>query len=142
MWSQLSQIADSINATLVKPHTTNVQCHQANAADNNQSSDYCRINAFYPFVDHIVGELETRFSIQHEGLITVQNLLPLYMPKLTDRRIEKTKNYFSKHLDFSDKSNFDFKLARWKMKHAMETGSEQKGAMPDFMLLIFLTTPV
>lgn len=75
-------------------------------------SDYYRINVFYPFVDHIVGELETRFLIQHEGLITVQNFLPLYMPKLTDRRIKKTKNYFSKHLDFSDKSNFDFKLAR------------------------------
>ena len=85
-------------------------------------------------------------------IITIQNLFPLYMPKLTDRHIEKTKNYFSKHLDFSDKSNFDAKLTRWRMKHAMEPESEQEGAMPDCspqefpaihkVLLIFLTTPV
>ena len=86
---------------------------------------------FHPFIDHIVGKLETRFSVQHEGLITAQNLFPLYLPKLTDRHIEKIKNYFSKHLDFSEKSNFDAQLARWRMKHAMEPESEQEGAMPD-----------
>ncbi|CAH3133933.1 unnamed protein product, partial [Porites lobata] len=79
-----------------------VQRHRANAAHNDQPSDYYRINVFYPFIDHVVGELETRFSVQHEGLITAQNLFPLYLPKLTDRHIEKIKNYFSKHLDFSE----------------------------------------
>ena len=141
-----------INVTLVKPRTTTVQRHRANAGHNDQPSDYYRINVFYPFIDHVVGELETRFSIQHEGLIAAQNLLPLYLPKLTDRHIEKIKDYFSKHLDFSEKSNFDAELARWKMKHAMEPESEQEGAMPDCspqefpaihkVLSIFLTTPV
>ena len=70
--------------------------------------------------DHVVGELETRFSVQCEGLITAQNLFPLYLPKLTHRDIEKIKNYFSKHLDFSEKSNFEAELARWRMKHAMK----------------------
>ena len=152
MWSRISQVADSINVTLIKPRTTTVQRHRANAAHNDQPSDYYRINVFYPFIDHVVGELETRFSVQHEGLITAQNLFPLYLPKLTDRHIEKIKNYFSKHLDFSEKSNFDAELARWRMKHAMEPESEQEGAMPDCspqefpaihkVLSIFLTTPV
>ena len=152
MWSRISQVADSINVTLIKPRTTTVQRHRANAAHNDQPSDYYRINVFYPFIDHVVGELETRFSVQHEGLITAQNLFPLYLPKLTDRHIEKIKNYFSKHLDFSEKSNFDAELARWRMKHAMEPESEQEGAMPDCspqefpaihkVLLIFLTAPV
>ena len=131
VWSRISQVADSINVTLIKPRTTTVQRHRANAAHNDQPSDYYRINVFYPFIDHVVGELETRFSVQHEGLITAQNLFPLYLPKLTDRHIEKIKNYFSKHLDFSEKSNFDAQLARWRMKHTMEPESEQEGAMPD-----------
>ena len=67
---------------------------------------------FYPLVDHVVGELETRFSIQYKGLITAQNLFPLYLPKLTERHIEKIKNYFTNHLNFSEKSNFDAELAR------------------------------
>ena len=104
---------------------------------------------FYPFIDHVVSELETRFSIQYEGLITAQNLFPLYLPKLTDRHIEKIKNYFSKHLNVSERSNFDAEMARWRMKHAIEPESEQEGAMPDYspqefpaihkVLLIFLT---
>ena len=84
---------------------------------------------FYPFIDHVIGKLETRFSIEHEGLITAQDLFPLYLPKLTDRHMEKIKNYFSKHLDFSEKSNFDAELARWRMKHAMEPESKQEGAI-------------
>ena len=53
------------------------------------------------------------------------NLLPLHLPKLTDRHNGKIKNYFSKHLDFSEKSNFDAELARWK--NATEPESEQEG---------------
>ena len=86
---------------------------------------------FYPFINHVVGELETRFSIQHEGLITAQNLFPLFLPKLTVSHIEKTKNYFGKHLDISEKSYFDAELARWRMKHVIEPESEQERAMPD-----------
>ena len=152
MWSRISQVADSINVTLIKPRTTTVQRYRANAAHNDQPSEYYRINVFYPLIDHVVGELETRFSIQHKGLITVQNLFPLYLPKLTDRHIEKIKNYFTNHLNFSEKSNFDAELARWRMKNAMENKWEQEGAMPDCsrqefpaihkVLSIFLTTPV
>ena len=132
--------------------TTIFQRHRANAAYNDQPSDYYRINVLYPFIDHVVGEFETRFSVQHEGLITTQNLFPLYLPKLTDRHIEKIKNYFSNHVEFSEKSNFDAELARWRMKQAMESESEEEGAMPDCspqafpaihkVLSIFLTTPV
>ena len=63
-----------------------------------------------------------------------------------------SRSYFSKHLNFSEKSNFDAELARWRMKHVMEAESEQEGAMPDCspqefpaihkVLSIFLTTPV
>ena len=84
---------------------------------------------FYSFIDHVVGELETRFSIKHEVLIAAQNLFPLHLPKLTDRHIEKIKTYFSKHLDFWEKSNFDAELARWRMKHAIEPETEQEGAL-------------
>lgn len=74
MWSRISQVADSINVTLVKPRTTTVQRHWANAAHNDQPSDHHRTNVFYSFIDHVVGELETKFSIQHVALITTQNL--------------------------------------------------------------------
>ena len=61
------------------------------------------------------------------------NLLPLHLPKLTDRHNGKIKSYFSKHLDFSEKSNFDAELARWKnpTEPESEQEGEQEGAMFD-----------
>ena len=35
VWSRISQVADSINVTLIKPRTTTVQRHRANAAHND-----------------------------------------------------------------------------------------------------------
>lgn len=156
VWGQINQVAESINVTLVKPHTANVQRHRANTTGSThheqEPSDYYRINVFYPFIDHVVVELETRFSNKHEGLIAAQNLLPLYLPKLTDSQVDKIKNYYGKHLDFSEKSNFDAELARWRMKHAIEAEPEQDRPMPECspqafpaickVLAIFLTTPV
>ena len=83
-------IADSTNVTLVMSHRTTVQRHRENAAHNDQPSAHHSINVFYPFIDHVVGELETRFSIQQKVLITAQNLFPL--SELTDRHIEEITN--------------------------------------------------
>ena len=47
VWSRISQVTDSIKVTLVKPRTTTVQRHRANAAHNDQPSDYYRINVIY-----------------------------------------------------------------------------------------------
>ena len=79
--------------------------------------------------------------------------VPFVLAQVNWQAYQKIKNYFSKHLDFSEsKSNFDAELAKWRMKHAMEPESEQEGAMRDCspqefpailkVLLIFLNTPV
>ena len=61
VWSRISRVAESINFTLIKRRTITVQPHRANAAHNDEPSDYYRINVFYPFIYHVIGELKTRF---------------------------------------------------------------------------------
>ena len=65
-----TSLASTIGATIDKPRTARLQCHRANAGDPEQSCvDYFLINVYYPFIDHVVKELETRFTSDHEGLM-------------------------------------------------------------------------
>jgi hypothetical protein len=69
VWSRVVTLADSINMTIQKPCTASIQQHRANAGEVSQTpSDYCRINVYYPFIDHVVEQLETRFSDDHNDM--------------------------------------------------------------------------
>ncbi len=67
VWNRIDQVASAVGTTIDKPRTARLQCHRANAG-----ADYYRINVYFPFIDHIVKELETRFSSDHDGLVAVQ----------------------------------------------------------------------
>ena len=82
--------------TIGKPR---LQRHRANAGDVDQNcSDYYRINVFYTFIDHVIKELETRFSGDHEGFVAVQYLIPLYLPQLSQEKFDSLKSYYGKYL--------------------------------------------
>ena len=79
VWKRSEQLASTIGITMQKSRTVQIQSHRANAGAVNQSScDYYRINVYYPFIDHVIQELDTRFSNEHEGLIAAQYLIPFF----------------------------------------------------------------
>ena len=53
-----------------KLRTANVQRHRANAVCNSGQtvSDYYKVSVFVPFFDHVVQEVDSRFSQHHQGL--------------------------------------------------------------------------
>ena len=59
-----------------KLRTANVQRHRANAGCNSDQtiSDYYKVNVFVPFFDHVVQEVDSRFSQHHQGLILADRL--------------------------------------------------------------------
>ena len=60
VWSRIEVLASSIDLTIVKPRTATIQIHRANAGRVNQTaSDYYRMNLYYPFIDHVIEQLET-----------------------------------------------------------------------------------
>ncbi|CAB3980295.1 52 kDa repressor of the inhibitor of the kinase-like [Paramuricea clavata] len=78
-------IETALGIEITKPQTAVNQCHHANAGNANQTSeDYYRINVYYPFIDHVVEEIETRFKVEDKGLISAQSLVPVYLDRLTD----------------------------------------------------------
>ena len=83
--------------------TVQIQSHRANAGAVNQSScDYYRINVYYPFIDHVIQELDTRFSNEHEGLIAARYLIPFYLNDLSQEKIDSLTEYFEKFLTYED----------------------------------------
>ena len=62
-------LASSIDLTIVKPRTATIRIH-ANAGRVNETAlGYYRINLYYPFINHVIEQLETRFSNEHHKII-------------------------------------------------------------------------
>ena len=64
LWVQIEVIAQAVGNTIAKPRTANVQRHRANAGCNSDQtiSDYYKVNVLFPFVDHVVQQIDSRFS--------------------------------------------------------------------------------
>ena len=94
VWDIIETLANSINVPLSTPRTAKQQCHRANASTtpNQSPEDYYRINVYYPFIDHVIQELNSRFpQDQHAGLIAAQHLMPTNLHNLQPGMISAMK---------------------------------------------------
>ena len=115
LWSRIEVLALSIDLTIVKPKTATIQIHRANAGQVNQTaSDYYRINVYYPFIDHVIEQLETRFCNEHQEIIAADCLIPQNLHKLSDDKIAMILSYYGKIMTAREKSNLSFEIAKWK----------------------------
>ena len=130
-----------------------LQRHRANAGGVDQNcSDYYQINVYYAFIDHVVKELETRF----DGLVSAQYLIPLYLPQLSQEKIDSLEGYYEKYLTYEEKENLVTEVIKWKKCYeGMTIQQRPKSATSAFsvcspqtfptlhkIFTIFLTTPV
>lgn len=142
---------------IIKPRLAGLQRHRANAGAVDQSpSDYYRINIYYPFIDYVIGKLETRFSSDHEGLVAAQYLIPLYLPQLSQDKVDSLEDYYGKFITLEENEHLAVEVAKWKKCYeGMSIQVRQKSATLAFsncspqtfpalhkILAIFLTTPV
>ena len=73
MLVRIETIAQAAGTTVNNPRTANILRHRADAGYNCDQiiSNYCRVNVFFPFVDHVVQEIDARSSQHHQGLVLV-----------------------------------------------------------------------
>ena len=84
LWKKATQLASTVGLTIEKPRAARAHIHRSNVGSVDQSSStYYRLNMFYPFIDHVITELETRFSNDHEGLVAIQHLIPISLRELS-----------------------------------------------------------
>ena len=82
-------------------------------------SDYYRINVYYPFIDHVVEELDTRFTNEHKGLVAVQHLVPANLNNLTESDIDNISTYHGKFFSSMERINIPTEIIRWKKNMRM-----------------------
>lgn len=63
---------------------------------------------YYPFIDHVIKELEIRFSNDHEGLVAVQYLVPFYL------QVDSLNSFSEKFLTYEEKEDLVVDIAKWK----------------------------
>ena len=100
--------------------TSSVQSHPAIAAGNRieqNPSEYYRVNVYYPFIDHVLAEIKTRFSDDHKGLIAAQNLVPVHLNKLMERQVDAICTYYGKFMTYAKKNNLVAQVAKWKKSY-------------------------
>ena len=114
MWSRIEVLASSIDLTIVKPRTAIIQIHRANVGRVNQTAfDNYRLNLYYPFINHVIEEFETRFSNEHHEIIAADYLTPQNLHKLVNK-IAMILSYYGKLMTTEEKSNFSIEVAKWK----------------------------
>ena len=72
---------------------------------------------YCPFINHVIQEVEVRFSTDHEGLVAVAHLIPAYLQSLNESDVDNICTYYGKFLLYEEQLNFSTELARWKKNY-------------------------
>ena len=112
VWKRIEAMAKDLDINIVKPRTAVTQRHRANGGLEKTPKDYFRVNNFYPFIDHVVQQCETRFSTKQSSLIAAQALIPANLNDLSEACLNKIKAYNTK---FTKEDNIDMEVEKLKL---------------------------
>ena len=155
VWTRITQVAKAIKVTVEKPRSAIRQCHRSNAGDVHQScSSYYKINVYFAFIDHVITELEERFSSDHSGLIAAHYLIPQFLPDLDQEKNDSLLSYYGRFLCQQERDSLPIEILKWKKSAELRQNKPKKATdtlklcSPQVfpvlhkILTIFLTTPI
>ena len=157
LWKKATQLASTLEVTIEKPRAARAQIHRGNAGSVDQSSStYYRLNVFYPFIDHVITELETRFLHDHEGLVALQHLIPISLRDISEDQLKSIQDYYGKFLSLNEREDLVTDIMKWKKKYenvaqqekpksislALSDCSPQTFPVLHKLFIIYLATPV
>jgi hypothetical protein len=74
---------------------------------------YCRISLYYPFLDHLITELESRL-LKSGNRFHAQYILPRAVSKITDDHVATIYEAYQADIDLSLIEDFRREVARWR----------------------------
>ena len=91
------------------------QCGRQTSRANHPAEtpkQYCRISLYYPFLDHLITELESRL-LKSGNRFHAQYILPRAVNKLTDDHVATVYDAYQADIDLS-LEDFRREVARWR----------------------------
>ena len=114
VWQRIEVLSDSIGISIKKPRVADRQTHRANAGTISQTdSDYYRINVYFRFIDHILQQLNDRFTEEHIDVIAAQQLVPGNIENLETSHLVAIKKFYGKYLDHHEMLSLNQEVNRW-----------------------------
>ena len=112
LWELTTAISSDLGLQPEKKRTARVQRNRANPPVEG-IQDHYRVAYYFPFLDHTISHLRTRFSPELESALLATYLLPANSSKLSEEIIGKIKSEFFDFLPQS--SSFESEVATWKI---------------------------
>lgn len=111
LYEDCVKMAEDAEQPLSKPRVVGRQTLRSNVEAQNLE-EYFRRSIFLPFLDHLISQLEDRFSGRSQDAIKALYLLPKNLGKLEDDTVKKILSCYESDLP----SSVDFKqeLALWR----------------------------
>ena len=99
------------------------QKHRANAPAMNTEEFYKR-NYYFPFLDHVVSHLQSRFPAELQSALLAFHLMPQKVHEITEEKESEIQEQFNN--DMPSPENFHQELDRWRHK-VSRMKPEEKG---------------
>lgn len=101
IYEKSTELASTTDVVPSKKRVTNRQKNRENAPSQSIEEHY-RINLFYPFIDHVTSQLNTRFVENSEPAMLAMYLIPSALSKLTKEKQEMMVSWYREDLPFTD----------------------------------------
>ncbi|KAK1889542.1 52 kDa repressor of the inhibitor of the protein kinase [Dissostichus eleginoides] len=118
IYAQSIELASTIDVVSSKKRVTNRQQNRANTPSQSIEEHY-RLNLFYPFIDHVTSQLNTRFVENSEPAMLATYLIPSALSRLTKDKQEMMVSWYREDLPQPD--SIDQEIHRWKVKNQPPT---------------------
>jgi hypothetical protein len=114
LYQDIAKLAEKQNVLPSKPRTAGRQQHRDNVPADTQE-EYWRRSVYYPLLDHIVNELETRLVVPKDRFLA-QYLILSKLASLTPERELQVFMPFAGDLPDNKFAAYKAEMVRWKCK--------------------------
>ena len=114
MYQDITKLAEKQNVLPSKPRTAGRQQNRDNVPADTPE-EYWRRSVYYPLLDHIANELETRLVVPKDRFLA-QYLIPSKLASLTPERELQVFMPFAGDLPDNNFAAYNAEMVRWKCK--------------------------
>jgi hypothetical protein len=114
LYQDITKLAEKQNVLPSKPRTAGRQQHRDNVPADTPE-EYWRRSIYYPLLDHITNELETRLVVPKDRFLA-QYLIPSKLASLTPKRELQVFMPFAGNLPDNNFATYKAEMVRWKCK--------------------------
>ena len=152
IWAEAVRMGKQAGIELECPRTTTHQAHRGNI-EASTPEEYFRLNAYIPFLDYMLSQLDDRFSSHNQAIYHFSALLPSLCNKYEYEHLKDGIHLYNNFLSGSDmeiEGEFEIWQTKWvNVKEPPSTAIEalencDKDVFPNLhtLLVILCTLPV